>query len=190
MTDNSTKQCHYCGISIPAEAVICVHCGNQVEEVKVAPQNNTTVINNINITNNNVITNNPPATTAPATTTTTTTTTTPPATTYTPPKTTTYTPPTTTYTPPTTTYTPPTNTYTPPTTTYTPPTNTTVTNKKIKNKWIAILLCLTLGVVGGHKFYEGKIFMGIVYLCSYGLFGIGIFCDLIALLTKPTYYVV
>ena len=32
-----------------------------------------------------------------------------------------------------------------------------------KNKWIALLLCLFLGVIGGHKFYEGKAGMGILY---------------------------
>ncbi len=33
-----------------------------------------------------------------------------------------------------------------------------------KNKWIAFLLAFFLGLAGAHKFYEGKIGMGIAYL--------------------------
>ncbi len=33
-----------------------------------------------------------------------------------------------------------------------------------KNKWIALLLAFFLGGLGAHKFYEGKIGMGIAYL--------------------------
>lgn len=72
-------------------------------------------------------------------------------------------------------------------------TNTNVNggmNGKPKNKWAALLLCLFLGAFGAHKFYEGKIGMGILYLLTFGLFGIGVLVDLIALLFKPvTYYV-
>lgn len=59
-----------------------------------------------------------------------------------------------------------------------------------KNKWTAVLLCLFLGGVGGHKFYEGKVGMGILYIFTVGLFGIGVFIDLIILLTKPNPYYV
>ena len=59
-----------------------------------------------------------------------------------------------------------------------------------KNKWTAFLLCLIFGVFGAHKFYEGKIGMGILYLFTVGLFGIGWLIDLIVLLGKPTYYYV
>ena len=76
-------------------------------------------------------------------------------------------------------------------------TNTnTVTNTVVvrggreKNKWVSVLLCLFLGVVGGHKFYEGKIGMGILYLLTAGLFGIGCLIDLISLLLKPNPYYV
>lgn len=59
---------------------------------------------------------------------------------------------------------------------------------KEKNKWISIFLCIF--TLCGHKFYEGKIGLGILYLLTIGLFGIGWFVDLIILLTKPnTYYV-
>lgn len=59
-----------------------------------------------------------------------------------------------------------------------------------KNKWVALLLCFFLGVVGGHKFYEGKIGMGILYLFTMGLFGIGVLIDLITLLFKSNPYYV
>ena len=57
-----------------------------------------------------------------------------------------------------------------------------------KNKWIAILLCLFFGVIGLHKFYEERIGMGILYLLTGGLFGIGWFVDLIVLLFRPNPY--
>ncbi|WP_432629026.1 NINE protein [Brotaphodocola sp.] len=57
-----------------------------------------------------------------------------------------------------------------------------------KNKWIAFFLCLF--TICGHKFYEGKIGMGILYLCTGGLCGIGWIIDLIALLMKPNPYYV
>lgn len=62
--------------------------------------------------------------------------------------------------------------------------------KKEKNKWVALLLCLFLGFLGAHKFYEGKIGMGILYIFTLGLFGIGIIIDLIVLLFKPNPYYV
>lgn len=75
-------------------------------------------------------------------------------------------------------------------------TNTNV-NKNInagyggaKNKWIALLLCIFLGFLGAHKFYEGKILLGIVYLCTFGFFGIGLFIDFFSLLFKPNPYYV
>lgn len=60
----------------------------------------------------------------------------------------------------------------------------------LKNKWVAFLLCLFLGVLGVHKFYEGKVLMGLVYLFTGGLCGIGWFVDLIVLLCKPNPYTV
>ncbi len=59
-----------------------------------------------------------------------------------------------------------------------------------KNKWVALILCLTLGYFGAHKFYEGKVGMGILYLFTGGLFFIGVVIDVIALLTKPNPYYV
>ena len=59
-----------------------------------------------------------------------------------------------------------------------------------KNKWVALLLCVFLGYFGAHKFYEGRIGMGILYLLTVGLFGIGWILDCIILLFKPNPYFV
>ena len=57
-------------------------------------------------------------------------------------------------------------------------------------KWIAIVLCILTGWLGGHKFYERKYFMGVLYAMTFGIFGIGIVFDLILLIQKPKYYYV
>ena len=119
------KFCKFCGKQINIDAVMCVHCGRQVEELKssqpqqVQPQ---VVINNTNaITNTNTNAGMPQGV-------------------------------------------------------------------KPKNKWVALLLCFFLGFIGAHKFYEGKILLGIVYICTVGLLGIGILIDFIAILFKPNPY--
>lgn len=126
--NGSTKFCKHCGQVIPAEAVICTHCGCQVEEIKSAEP--SIVINNSNSsvnTNTNVNRNvNANA----------------------------------------------------------------VVRGKPKNKWTAFFLCLLLGYVGAHKFYEGKVGMGILYLCTGGLFCIGWIVDIFAILAKPNPYYV
>lgn len=63
-----------------------------------------------------------------------------------------------------------------------------ITYGKPKNKWVAFFLCLF--TICGHKFYEGKIGMGILYICTMGLFGIGWIVDLISLAMKPNPYYV
>lgn len=62
--------------------------------------------------------------------------------------------------------------------------------RRRKNKWTALFLCLLLGYFGAHKFYEGKTGMGILYLCTAGLCGIGWFVDIFVLLSKPNPYYV
>lgn len=59
-----------------------------------------------------------------------------------------------------------------------------------KNKWVAFFLCLFLGYFGAHKFYENKGGMGILYILTFGLFGIGWVIDTIVLLCKPNPYYV
>lgn len=121
--ETKTKYCKYCGEKIPEDAIICTHCGRQVEQIKnEQPQ---VIINNSNSNiNNNTNRNNASY------------------------------------------------------------------HSGAKNKWVALLLCLFLGFFGIHKFYEGKILLGIVYLCTFGLFGIGWFVDCISLLFKPNPYYV
>lgn len=58
----------------------------------------------------------------------------------------------------------------------------------MKNKWVALLLCFFLGFLGIHRFYEGKIITGIIWLLTGGLFGIGWVVDFIIILFKPENY--
>lgn len=62
--------------------------------------------------------------------------------------------------------------------------------QKPKSKWVALLLCFFFGAIGAHKFYEEKTGMGILYLFTLGLFGIGVIIDFITLLFKPSEYMV
>ena len=121
--ETKTKYCKYCGEKIPEDAIICTHCGRQVEQIKnEQPQ---VIINNSNSNINNNTNRNKASYHGGA-----------------------------------------------------------------KNKSVALRLCLFLGFFGIHKFYEGKILLGIVYLCTFGLFGIGWFVDCISLLFKPNPYYV
>ena len=61
---------------------------------------------------------------------------------------------------------------------------------RLGNKWVAFFLCLFLGYFGAHKFYEGKVGGGILYMLTFGLFAIGWFIDLISLLCKPNPYLI
>lgn len=61
-------------------------------------------------------------------------------------------------------------------------------HKVPKNKWVA--LCLCIFTVCGHKFYEGKPGMGILYFFTLGLFGIGWIADIITISMKPNPYYV
>ena len=49
-------------------------------------------------------------------------------------------------------------------------------------------MCLFGGYIGLHKFYEGKTGMGVLYLCTLGLFGIGWIIDIFGILGKSDPY--
>lgn len=68
--------------------------------------------------------------------------------------------------------------------------NTRVGRGTPKNKWVAFALCFFIGYFGAHKFYEGNVKMGIIYLFTAGLFGIGWIIDIFAILMKPNPYYV
>ena len=57
-----------------------------------------------------------------------------------------------------------------------------------KSKGVALLLCLFLGWIGAHRFYEGKFFTGIIWAITGGLSGVGVFIDFLILLVKPRSY--
>ncbi len=61
---------------------------------------------------------------------------------------------------------------------------------KKKSKWVCFFLWLFLGLVGGHKFYEGRIGTGILYIFTLGGFLIGWFIDFFRILNKPNPYYV
>lgn len=61
---------------------------------------------------------------------------------------------------------------------------------RARNKWVALALCIFLGFFGAHKFYDGKAGMGILYIFTAGIFGIGIIVDIISILCKPNPYYV
>lgn len=127
----NTKFCKHCGTKIPAAAVVCTHCGCQVEELKGSNEQPQIVINNANTNTDSNVNTNTNVAVDPA-----------------------------------------------------------IFGIRAKNKWGAFFLCLFMGYFGAHKFYEGKIGRGILYLCTFGLFGIGWLCDCIVLLFKPNPYYV
>ncbi len=57
-----------------------------------------------------------------------------------------------------------------------------------KSKWVSFFLCLFLGVFGAHKFYEGRVLLGVLYVFTSGLFGMGVIIDLVILFFKPNPY--
>jgi len=57
-------------------------------------------------------------------------------------------------------------------------------NARQKSILLRLILCLVVGYWGVHKFIEGKIFLGIVYACTGGLFGVGIVIDVVKYILK------
>lgn len=62
--------------------------------------------------------------------------------------------------------------------------------KKEINKVTALILCIFFGYFGAHKFYEGNVGLGILYLFTMGLFCIGWIVDIIIIAMKPNPYYV
>lgn len=57
-----------------------------------------------------------------------------------------------------------------------------------KSKWISLLLCIFLGWLGIHRFYEGKVVTGVLYLVTFGLLGLGWIIDIVRIALKPNPY--
>lgn len=51
-----------------------------------------------------------------------------------------------------------------------------------KSRTVAALLCFFLGIFGIHRFYEGKVGTGILWLLTGGVFGFGAIIDFIMIL--------
>ena len=47
-----------------------------------------------------------------------------------------------------------------------------------KSRLVAFLLCYIFGMFGAHRFYVGKTYTAILYIFTFGLFGIGLIVDL------------
>lgn len=46
-----------------------------------------------------------------------------------------------------------------------------------KSRLVAFLLCYIFGMFGAHRFYVGKTYTAVVYIFTFGLFGIGLLVD-------------
>lgn len=51
-----------------------------------------------------------------------------------------------------------------------------------KSKMTALLLCIFVGFLGAHRFYVGKIGTGLIWLCTFGLGGVGVIFDLLMII--------
>lgn len=49
---------------------------------------------------------------------------------------------------------------------------------------INVIIVICLGMFGVHKFIKGQIILGLIYICTYGLFGVGLFIDAIKAFRK------
>ncbi len=68
--------------------------------------------------------------------------------------------------------------------TRTPVSTPVVQEKSSRSKSVMLILWFFLGVFGVHHFYAGRVGMGVLYLCTAGLCGIGWVVDIILLLTN------
>ena len=51
-----------------------------------------------------------------------------------------------------------------------------------KSRLVMLLLCIFVGVPGVHRFYAGRIITGIIWLCTFSLFGIGWLYDMVLII--------
>ena len=51
-----------------------------------------------------------------------------------------------------------------------------------KNRWLALVLCLLGGIFGVHRFYVGKIRTGVLFLFTFGFWGVGVLVDFLTIL--------
>lgn len=54
-----------------------------------------------------------------------------------------------------------------------------LSNKGVLNSLVIFLVCVFFGMLGLHRFIQGKIFTGILWLITLGLLGIGYFADIV-----------
>lgn len=53
-----------------------------------------------------------------------------------------------------------------------------------KSKGVALALCILMGIFGGHLFYVGRGQKAVIYILTFGLMGIGVFIDLLLILSN------
>ena len=53
-----------------------------------------------------------------------------------------------------------------------------------KSKAVALILCVTFGVIGAHLFYVGRGQKGVLYIFTFGFFFIGVGVDLLLILSN------
>jgi len=51
--------------------------------------------------------------------------------------------------------------------------------ESVKNYTATLILVLVTGFIGGHRFYVGKVFTGVLFFATIGFFGIGWIIDII-----------
>lgn len=57
-----------------------------------------------------------------------------------------------------------------------------------KSRSVSLVLCIFLGMLGVHRFYEGKNITGIIYLCTLGLLGVGWVFDIFRISAQTKRY--
>jgi len=58
--------------------------------------------------------------------------------------------------------------------------------KRYVSKATYLVICFFFGLIGAHKFYSGKVLLGVLYSLTAGLFGIGVLVDFISVIFKDS----